>query len=176
MERGAEKTVRVLTPEDLPGIRDLVGRCGDYYDLVEGISAEEAVREVGTIFEDLPPGKRPEDKVLLGLFVGTSGGPVALADVLRDYPEPGIWVVGLLLVDGTRRREGLGGELHRAVASRAREGGARTLRIGVLAQNEGARRFWERLGYRETERREGYRIGRREGLLLVSHRPVEVGA
>ena len=62
------------------------------------------------------------------------------------------WLLDLLYVRPAARGRGLGTELLRAAAEHVREAGAGTLALEVLESNAGARRLYERLGFRTVER------------------------
>ena len=57
-----------------------------------------------------------------------------------------------------------------------RSGGARWLRLGVIADNPRAGRFWEKAGYREIRTREAVRMGQRTHLLRVMMKPLAGGS
>jgi ribosomal protein S18 acetylase RimI-like enzyme len=59
------------------------------------------------------------------------------------------WIGGMGVRPAARRR-GLGRALMDAVLAAARGGGARRVELEVLAQNEGAARLYETLGFRDT--------------------------
>ena len=61
--------------------------------------------------------------------------------------------VEVLYVRPSARGKGLAGELLRAAAEHAQAEGADHLELDVLESNEGARRFYERLGFTMVERR-----------------------
>ena len=73
------------------------------------------------------------------------------------------WVAGLAVVPRLRGR-GLGRELMSALLARARASGLRRLSLEVLADNDGARRLYERAGMRVTR-----------GLVILE-RPAGAGA
>ena len=62
------------------------------------------------------------------------------------------WLLDLLYVRPSARGKGLGTELLRAAAGFVRDQGAEMLALEVLESNEGARRLYERLGFRTVER------------------------
>jgi GNAT superfamily N-acetyltransferase len=62
------------------------------------------------------------------------------------------WLLDLLYVRPSARGGGLGTELLRAAAEHVRDAGAQTLALGVLESNAGARRLYDRLGFRTVER------------------------
>jgi ribosomal protein S18 acetylase RimI-like enzyme len=61
---------------------------------------------------------------------------------------PGLFVIDLY-VDPRWRREGLGARLLQAAGKLGHAAGCRFIRLDVDAGNEGAMRFYERLGFRE---------------------------
>ena len=75
-----------------------------------------------------------------------------MLDAVRDYPEPGVWHIGLLLIDPDHRSHGRGAEVYWAFEDWSRSQGAQIIRLGVFEQNEKARRFWQRMGFTEIER------------------------
>jgi GNAT superfamily N-acetyltransferase len=66
-------------------------------------------------------------------------------------PADGIPWIGLLIVHAGRQGRGLGREAVRAIERRLARDGWPELRLAVLASNPRARRFWERLGYRQVD-------------------------
>ncbi len=65
-----------------------------------------------------------------------------------DDPAPFAWVHDIY-VKAAYRRQQLATKLMSEAESFAREQGARQLRLGVLARNEGARQFYREHGFRE---------------------------
>jgi hypothetical protein len=82
------------------------------------------------------------DLVLLaddvGVAVATSG--------------PRMWFLEIVYVRPAARGRGVGVELIREVARRAQDAGVEMLELEVLESNEGARRLYDRLGFRTVER------------------------
>ena len=66
---------------------------------------------------------------------------------------PGSWYVNVLATMPEHRGKGLGGRLLAFAEKQARERGRRGLSIIVEDANTGARRLYERYGFRETARR-----------------------
>jgi GNAT superfamily N-acetyltransferase len=71
-----------------------------------------------------------------------------------------VWFVDVLYVRSEARGRGLGSELMRAAAERA--GFGAVLELEVLESNAGARRLYERLGYRTVERTLALEVGARQ--------------
>ena len=143
------RTIR-LSLADALRLQPLLEACEDYFLLITGEAAgpQEAESELAS----LPPGKTLDEKFFIGLQK-SDGSLVGALDLVKDYPEPGIWYLGLLLLHPAERAKGLGASLHAQLCESLREHGGRAIRLGVLEQNEKALRFWDRMGYREVERK-----------------------
>jgi ribosomal protein S18 acetylase RimI-like enzyme len=74
---------------------------------------------------------------------------------LDDRVEATAWVQSMWVAPA-QRRLGLGRELVEAVAEWALARGVRTLKLMVTSSNEGANRFYERLGFAKTGRAKPY--------------------
>jgi GNAT superfamily N-acetyltransferase len=69
-----------------------------------------------------------------------------------DRKSERAWLLDLLYVRPAARGRGLGTELLRAAAEHVQAQGAETLALEVLESNAGARRLYDRLGFRTVER------------------------
>lgn len=146
--RLAHGAFRVLTLADAPELQELFARCDDYFLLSEGTPtpADMAEKELAS----LAPNATAEDMFSFG--IERSGELVGFLNVARNYPKPQEWWIGFLLLDPSVRGTGLGSEVHRALREWIVAQSGTTLWLGVLEQNEPAKRFWHRMGYRERER------------------------
>ena len=75
------------------------------------------------------------------------------------------WV--LLAVEPGYRRRGVGVALYRWLEKLARPGGIRRIQLELRADNEQARAFYERLGFRATALRPGYYDGREDAISML---------
>ena len=159
--------LRRLSPADTAGVQALCQRCADYFLLHEGTPPGPSA--AGDIFEALPPGKSAADKFVFG--VESAGGLKGIVDLVRDFPETGTWMLGLLLLEPSERGRGTGKAVHKALASWAAGCGAAAFRIGVVEENARGRRFWSSLGYL-TQKDVSMRLGQKKHRVLVMTRPV----
>lgn len=137
--------LRELTEADLDAVQALIERCHDYYVLVTGKGPRPtAAREV---WNALPPDMPRSAKLTLGI---NQTGLVGLVDVVRGWPHPQTWLIGLLLLDPAARGRGLGTGLVAAVEANAASAGAARLRVVVVHANAPALAFWQRLGFTEV--------------------------
>ena len=119
--------IRPATSDDLPLVREL---CAEFEREVpdELWSTDDAATH---------------DVVLLADDVG-----IAALDRKSEHA----WLLDLLYVRPSARGKGLGVELLRAAAEHVRREGAATLALEVLESNAGARRLYDRLGFKTVER------------------------
>jgi GNAT superfamily N-acetyltransferase len=140
----ASRQMERLAETDGPAIASLYGECADYWTLVTG---RPAGREAAAnLLADRPPVVPLSNKFVLGLR-DKNLRLVAIVDALRDYPGPGVWWLGLLLLAPESRGLGLGGRLYAAFESWVAGQGASEVRLCVQVHNIGAHRFWQRLGF-----------------------------
>jgi GNAT superfamily N-acetyltransferase len=134
--------LRELTRSDLPALQSLLERGSDYFLLHEG--RHPTATEARDEWDVVPSGTPRSHKHLLGLL-----GPdlVGVAEVVRGWPRPATWNIGLLLLDPAVRRHGAGARTVSAIDAWAARSGADRLRISVIAANAGALDFWQGLGF-----------------------------
>ena len=142
-------TVKRLTTEDVVDLQDLHARCDDYFFLIEGGATRATSAE-----EDLsatPPGKDLSDKFLLGIYSGESR-LVGVLDLIRDYPAPQNWWLGLLMLERDSRGGGLGSRIYEAAQRWIEAQGGGAIHLAVLEQNTRALSFWRSHGFEEQRR------------------------
>ncbi|HLP27076.1 MAG TPA: GNAT family N-acetyltransferase [Candidatus Didemnitutus sp.] len=134
---------------DIEPLQNLFLRCTDYHELEEGESTVDDAAEY--LLKNVPPDTAGEDKIVLGMFDST-GLLVAVCDLLRNYPLPREWWIGLLMIDPNHRGTGLGSQIIADVIAMAGAENATALWVAPLEQNPNAQRFWERHGFVEERR------------------------
>jgi ribosomal protein S18 acetylase RimI-like enzyme len=151
------------------GVRVRPAEPGDYERALALWRAVDAyhVRLVPDVFRWVPDEARSKalfarlvaDSERLAL-VAAEGEDVAglLTAELRAAPPAPLFrpstiaYVTTVVVEEARRRRGIGRALMEAAHAWARRRGAARLELSVYAENESAIRFYERLGYRTTQR------------------------
>ncbi len=118
--------------------------CADYVELVTG--QPPGPNEAAELLASLPRGKTQEDKFVIGLF-DAPGHMVGVLDVVRDYPRPAEWFLGLLMFGPSWRGRGLGERVYRRLEEWVRACGGKAIHLIVQEQNPGALRFWQRMGF-----------------------------
>jgi GNAT superfamily N-acetyltransferase len=136
--------IRAAVADDEAAAQTLFEADPNYFEIVEGAPAGSA--EFQNTITELAPGKSYEDKFVF-CVLNTDGNVVAVIDILRDYPEDGIWFVGLVFVAREQRGQGLGSRLVEAICTHVAMQGGNAARIAVADKNTDAMRFWERAGF-----------------------------
>jgi GNAT superfamily N-acetyltransferase len=156
LDRPAHAAVRPLDPDaDRAGAAKVIYAAADYFTLVNGEPPDE--RDVVEFFTDVAPGRAVGDMLKLGIQ-SADGWLVGIADVAPGYPGPDAWYVGLLLVEPSARRSGVGRSAFEWIRSVARGQGACRILISVIEENHAALDFWRRLGFRVLHRLEPRRF------------------
>ncbi len=151
-----------LMPEDMPALQALLERSSDYFYLVEG--GPPKPDDAFILAKDCPPGWTVDDKFLIGIN-DPENNLVAVIEGTRGYPREGIFWIGLMLVDPSRRSQGLGERIYRGFEGWARLQGVKQIRLGVVACNEKALRFWKRIGFELLPKTGLAYLGQREHLV-----------
>lgn len=160
-----------LSEADAGEVAGLYGRCADYFMLQDG--SAPTLADARELFTDVPPGREPQDQIVLGWRCGEGLG--AVAAILRDHPCDGIWYLGFMIVDAKLRGRGLGRSIYAAIEQWAAARGATEIRLAVLEANGAGERFWRSLGFGEVRRVGPDRFKARLHRRIELSRPVERG-
>ena len=93
---------------------------------------------------------RRRNGVCLAIVERATGRVIGSAALLIPNPVDRVPWIGVLVIEADRQRIGFGSEAAEAIEQLVAGLGWGEIRLNVLATNPGARRFWERLGYREV--------------------------
>ena len=140
--------VRAVGEEDLEEVLSLLESNVEYGALwAERPSLDTLRRDLSA----LPPRCEPEQKHYVALR--REGKVRSVLDWVEDYPRAHTLWIGLLMVEGSAHRQGVGRTVTQALSAAAGEAGMDKLRLGCLKENEQGRAFWKALGFRDV--REG---------------------
>ena len=140
--------VALISGSAVAELQELLERCADFEVMVTG-SPPDAYAAVDLLAE-VPPEHSLRDKMVVGVW--TDQGLTAVIDLLRDFPDPHAWYLGLLLVAPEARGRGLGATVVAALRRWVVAQGGWTIRLIVQEQNPDAQRFWLRQGFVEVGR------------------------
>jgi ribosomal protein S18 acetylase RimI-like enzyme len=150
MTERSDIVIRPCRPDDIPEVRAIAWKTwvdtygifipeADIRSYHDAVYAEEALRERMV---------KPGTYFYLGLLRGTPAGYL----ILQLEPEKELCSVGSVYVLPEFQREGIGRRMMRLARDEGRRAGCRTLRLGVMEQNRKARDWYERQGFRFSER------------------------
>ncbi|MBA3457262.1 MAG: GNAT family N-acetyltransferase [Deltaproteobacteria bacterium] len=134
--------LRRATTADGPAIQAVLDDDPATWELLEG--APLVPNEGELMLPLVPPGGTIANK---HLFVAEGA---CVIDLYAGYPQPHIWYLGLIFLTRAIRGEGLGTRVLACLAAFVRAHGGTALRLGVVAENAAARRFYDRLGFRHV--------------------------
>jgi GrpB-like predicted nucleotidyltransferase (UPF0157 family)/RimJ/RimL family protein N-acetyltransferase len=143
----AHFTAELLSVADLDLVIQLNNTCTDFFIFQNGLPPGEV--DAREVFDAVPPQAAAAEKLPIGIF--NSSALVGIIDVLRGYRTSSDWYIGFLLLAPSFRGQGFGTEIHNELVSYAWRTGIHRLLIAVLEENESARRYWLRLGYRKIK-------------------------
>lgn len=159
-----------LGAADVPAVQRFFDQNPAYFESVNGRAPapDEALHE----FTDEPPAGMPFTRKWLLGFVDDSGDVRAMANVLADFLAPSVWHIGLFIVASSLHGRGVASIAYERLEGWMAGNGARWIRLGVVAGNARAARFWQRAGYREVRRRHGVVMGERVNTVIVMVKPL----
>ena len=159
---------------DVPRLQRFLEENPEYGLAVEG---ERPRRDAAAEeFESLPPPGFPFAKKWVLAFEAADGAMIGVADLLSDLFAAGIWNVGLFIVATRLHGGGAAQALYRDLERWMGEQGARWSRLGVVAGNTRAERFWEKEGYVDLRLRRGMAMGKRVNDVRVMMKPLAGGS
>ena len=141
----------------------------EYYLTVFGVppSASEAQEEI----DSRPPPEFRYDRVVVLGFDDAAGNLAGMASVTINLLADKVGHIGLFIVATGLHGSGAAREMYEGLERWLLAGGARWLRLGVVAGNAKGERFWEKCGFVEVRRRHGVQMGARVHDLRVMIKP-----
>jgi GNAT superfamily N-acetyltransferase len=161
---------RKLTEDDLPVLQDFFVANPEYFLAVNGTLPRPA--EARQEFEDRPPADMSFDEVYVIGFVDRADRFVGMATVLSNLFAPHVWHIATFIVATSLHGTGTAGFLYERLEGWAKEEGASWLRLGAVAGNLKAERFWEKVGYKEVRRRTDVQLGSMTHTIRVFVKPL----
>jgi len=146
----------------------------EYHLSVNGVppSPTEARDE----FDSMPPPDFRHGKRWMIDIAGADGSMTAMANVIADMLAERVWHIGLFIVGTRLHGTGAARGMYDAMEAWMRARGANWIRLGVVAGNARAERFWEKMGYVEVRRRLAIPMGARVNDIRVMVKPLAGGS
>jgi GNAT superfamily N-acetyltransferase len=159
--------LRPLTAEDRAAIAEFVLNDPDHTRTC--FDREPSPADADDLLSSAAYGSGDVTPTLLGAF-DADGALVGLIDWACRWPTPATGYIGLLQVRPGHRRQGVATALLTHAQEAAAAAGCRQLMLAVIARNEPARAFWERLGFQWLAPQRARRATPLEA--VVMHRPI----
>jgi GNAT superfamily N-acetyltransferase len=148
--RGTTFRVAPIATDDGKDLENLIVACSEFSELMLGHPPGPA--EAQSLFYSGPDNYDPKDKILLGIRSLDNDDLIGVIDGCQNYPGPGIWFLGLLLLTPRVRGKLIGREVVDAFSDLARRFGAHELQLNVAEENTRAHKFWGARGFAEVRR------------------------
>ncbi|MBE5107594.1 GNAT family N-acetyltransferase [Bacillus thuringiensis] len=115
----------------------------EYFQIVSGRTPtrEELIKDI----EQTPPNTNSEQKKYCLLFVDKA--PIGILDYVENYPDKGIFYIGLFMIDGAMHEKKYGSKLYHLIETTIKEKGYQKIRLGVVHNNNKAFMFWTSVGF-----------------------------
>lgn len=155
--------VQPLSPEEAPRLQGVFERAGDYFLGITGRPAPEAdaaEREIRACHE-------AEGREIALLVLRDGGEPVGALGWWKGMPEPGVALLGMLLLAPEHRRQGFAREVVEALGCRAAQEGCDRLRTAVAFRDQRAQEVLRALGFQPLDQRTHVSVADR-GRLMIS--------
>ena len=139
------KGLRRATAADAPAIQAVLETDPESWKLLEGnpLRPDEATHLLAEVPPGFPLGRKH-------LWVGDG----VVMDALDGYPDKRTWYLGLIFIAPRARRAGLGTRLIEELCAHIADRRGSWLRLAVVAENQEARRLYDRLGFQLVARRQ----------------------
>jgi ribosomal protein S18 acetylase RimI-like enzyme len=156
-------TIRKLLTSDEPVLQGLLEECEDFNFLCDGQPTQlQAAQDLMT---GAPPGRSVEDKLVFGIWDQLL--LVGVIDLFKNHPGEKIWWLGLLLLTPSNRRSKLGQAALEWIENLCRNNHVVSIQLGVLTENIAGFSFWQKAGFREISRKEGYSSGLKSHTVIL---------
>lgn len=133
----------------------------------------EAVEEITS---QIPAEMAYTKKWVFGYLDEETGALAAMANIVTDLLAPAVHHIGTFIVATARHGSGDAQRLYDGLERWAMANGAKWMRLGVVAGNTRAERFWKTLGYVPLKVRIGVQMGARFVSIAVMFKPLAGGS
>lgn len=161
-----------LQPGDIPALQLFFDANPEYFLAVGGAPAGSNLAKEE--FHELPPAELSYNRTYYLAFVPTTANEPwrAIAQLTSGLMTAGAFHLGLFIVATTHHGQGDARALFASNERWALGQGARWLRLGVVAGNARAERFWTSQGFVELRQRHGVATGPRLNSIRVMLKPL----
>lgn len=155
--------IKHITAEDHAALFALQQTNPTYFSKMQDHPVTFAESIAGTTA--LPPNTAREQKFYIGFYRGDN--LEAIMDYIVGYPEPHTVWVGLFMVDGAKKRTGIGKAILRTFFAVLKQHGIARVRLAYIEGNEESRAFWNAMGFQAVSKATSKEEGRNDWNLIV---------
>lgn len=149
--------VRNLSPPDLVELQALFEENPDYFIAVNARRPRADEAEVE--FSEMPPPFLSHTQRWFAGVFDQAGAMQGVLHFVSDLMAPSVWHIALFFLSTPLHGSGAAREIYVELESWMHCSGAAWIRLGVVAGNARAERYWERMGYTQTRLRKGVDTG-----------------
>jgi len=136
-------TATPITPDNFPKAYEVYAANQPFFLLTDG---QETTPETSrNDLTALPPNCTPDQK--LYFTIQKDNHPLAVCDIILNFPEKQTFWLGLLLIHATHQNQSLGSHFLSHILQAAKISGYITAQLGVIDINTRAAAFWQKHGF-----------------------------
>ncbi len=143
-------------------IQTLLEASEEFFILTQG--KPPSINAAHAFFTDLPFNKSLDDKLCLGVFQQKE--LVGIIDLIKSYPKPDVWFLGLLLIHPTFRYKHLGKDIMFELEQALIKEDVQTLRLAIIQENDSGYQFWQKIGY-TLKKKQPYKVADKDTEVYV---------
>lgn len=121
----------------------------DYFELSHGNTP--SFETLMDSLKALPKNSSYEDKFFEIIYLNRK--PIGIVDIIYHYPDHSSSFIGLFLIDGDLHGKGFGKYVYNKIENRLKSNEVKTIKLGVLENNERALGFWKKNGFKILEKK-----------------------
>lgn len=156
-------SAKLLSKDDLLMVQKFFENNSDFFVMTDGKTPTPNKAE--ETFNLLPDRKTADDKFWIGLF--DNDNLAAFVDMVQNYKTENQWTIGLYLVDKNYRRQGLATKLLNNLENMLLSLRVESLRIVVQEQNVCGLAFWQKMNFKEENRKKQDVFTDKDELIMV---------
>ncbi len=144
----SEYTIKPITEENIDDVFRLMRGNKYFYSKTQNheVTIEECLEDI----DALPPNVEKAKKTFVALY--DKEKCLAVIDFIEGYPKEEIGYLGLLMLDESIQRKGIGKKILTKIFKVARANKFKIIELACYESNENGVKFWTKMGFFEVKR------------------------
>lgn len=140
--------IKVITEDIIEDVFKVMRSNGYYYSKIQqhDVTREECITDIKAV----PPGIDYSKKTYIAFY--EENKCIALVDFIEGYPNKQTGYLGLLMLDETLHRHGIGKKILENLLSVIKVEGFQYMELACYECNERGITFWNKMGFKEIRR------------------------